>query len=114
MKVSLKTSVVALGYVACVGAVVLLWRAPLLLTLTLFVISVSMLIVLRSKEIAGVYVFVALWGPLTEVVAIANGVWQYELPEFFGIPLWLPFLWGAASIVIVYSYDCLSRYKNKK
>lgn len=114
MKVSLKASAVALGYIASVGAVILLWRAPLLLTLTLFVISVLMLVVLRSKKIALVYVFVAIWGPLTEAVAISAGVWHYELPEFFGLPVWLPFLWGAASIVIVYSYEYLSRYKDKK
>lgn len=114
MKVSLKTNAVALGYIGSVGAVILLWREPFVLTLTLFVISASMLVVLRSKKILAVYLFVAIWGPLTEAIAIGKGVWHYELPDFFGLPFWLPFLWGAASIVIVYSYEYLSRYKDKK
>ena len=114
MKLSLKTASVVLGYIGSVSAVVLLWRESFMLTLTLFVISALMLVVLRSKKITAVYVFVALWGPLTEAIAIAKGVWHYESPDFFGLPLWLPFLWGAASIVITYSYEYLSRFKDKK
>lgn len=114
MKASLKASVVALGYIASVGAVVFLWRESVFLSLLLFVISTLMLCVLRSKKIVSVYLLVATVGPLTEATAVSAGVWRYELPDFFGLPLWLPFLWGAASIVIVYSYECLSYYKNKK
>lgn len=114
MSTKLKVITVVVGYVAAVGAVLFLWRESLLLTLALLTISAFMLFVLRSKRIVGVYLFAMFWGPLTEAIAIAKGVWRYELPEILGFPLWLPFLWGAASIVIVYSYEFLSGYKGKK
>ncbi len=46
------------------------------------------------------YVVGGIGGPIGEIIAIHFGVWQYSNPDFFGIPIWLPFLWGSASVFI--------------
>ena len=39
-------------------------------------------------------------GPVGEIVCIKFGVWSYSNPSFFGIPMWLPFAWGLATVLI--------------
>lgn len=48
------------------------------------------------------YVFVvgAIIGPVIEIIAIYFGVWRYANPTLLGIPMWLPVLYGIASIFI--------------
>ncbi|MES2014651.1 MAG: hypothetical protein V4437_02435 [Patescibacteria group bacterium] len=114
MKVKRNPGVVIVGYVASVLLVLFLWHTPALLAVALFGISALMLFLLKKKEFVVVYILAALFGPFTESLAIHKGVWRYEISNFFGVPVWLPFLWGAASIVIAYSYNALARHGDKK
>jgi len=46
-----------------------------------------------------VYVFGVFFGGLSESFAIlVGGAWTYPLPDFLGIPMWLPLLWGVAAL----------------
>jgi hypothetical protein len=46
------------------------------------------------------FYFVAfILGPIAEVAAIYSGTWTYS-KSFFLIPIWLPFGWGIASLII--------------
>ena len=36
----------------------------------------------------------AVTGPTMEAIIIHFGGWTYSNPSFFGIPVWLPLLWG--------------------
>lgn len=49
-----------------------------------------------------IYFFVtgAIVGPLAEILCINFGAWQYTNPTFLGIPVWLPFAWGLATMLI--------------
>jgi hypothetical protein len=76
------------------------WKEPLLLTFLMVLVSAIMLIVWRKKEDLYLYTIVGLTGALAEAVAIAFGAWTYTLPTAIGIPIWLPFLWGIAGVVI--------------
>ncbi len=40
----------------------------------------------------------ATFGPLAEIIAVHFGVWSYSHATIIGIPLWLPLLWGLASV----------------
>ena len=42
-----------------------------------------------------------LLGTTTEVIATHVGVWKYANPTFLNIPIWLPFGWGFASVLII-------------
>lgn len=72
---------------------------PFLLLLLLCVSILLFLIKLNAEEIL-LYIIVSILGPLAEALSISSGVWNYAKPNLFGIPYWLPFLWGIAGIYI--------------
>lgn len=47
------------------------------------------------------YVAGALIGSVTEIIATKAGIWSYTIPSFLNIPLWLPFAWGFAVVLII-------------
>ncbi|MBU2101363.1 DUF2878 family protein [Patescibacteria group bacterium] len=82
-------------------SVSLLWKSWSLLTLILLVIGVLMLLIEKERNTVLVYIAAGLGGAITEMVAIFFGVWTYTDPAIAGIPIWLPFLWGAAALYIL-------------
>ena len=54
----------------------------------------------HKKEDVLVFVVAAVIGPLGEIVAVYFGAWTYANPTFWGIPIWLPLLWGLAGVFI--------------
>lgn len=51
------------------------------------------------------FLFSGVLGALGEKVAIAGGAWQYPNPQLFGIPIYLPFLWGLTGITGITFYE---------
>ncbi len=47
------------------------------------------------------YIAGAIIGSLTEIIATRAGIWSYTLPTFLNIPVWLPFAWGFAVVLII-------------
>ena len=105
----LSVIVIGLGAVGTLMSVALLWQMPLVLTAVLVLISAFMLFYHKSKSVLFVYVFGFFFGPITEIVAISHGAWSYAAPHLFGVPFWLPFVWGAASITIISAYLYVKR-----
>jgi hypothetical protein len=54
-----------------------------------------------NKEDHVLFVGGAILGPIAEIIATSVGIWQYTIPTFFNIPLWLPFAWGFATVLII-------------
>ena len=79
--------------------VVTLFKIPLLLTLILLILNVSVLFLLKSKVTTLNYLGAFMFGSISEIFAIYFGVWNYSIPSFFGIPIWLPFVWGSAGLL---------------
>jgi hypothetical protein len=55
------------------------------------------------REAPGDWVYVviaAVLGPLAEAVISALGAFDYENPDFAGIPIWLPSLWANGGLLI--------------
>jgi hypothetical protein len=71
-----------------------------LTTALLFVVSAIGLIKWKSKLAIAIFFFGALWGPVSEMLAIKFGVWSYAVPNFFTIPIWLFFVWGDAAVFL--------------
>ncbi|MFH1236315.1 MAG: hypothetical protein V1685_05260 [Parcubacteria group bacterium] len=71
-----------------------------LLTIILILFSVLSNRLWHQKHDIFFYITGAILGPLAEIVCTANGVWRYEHPTFLNIPLWLPFAWGIAAVMI--------------
>lgn len=83
-----------------VASVALLWRNNLILTIILFVESAVALYMWREKADILLFFGGFVGGPTAEVIAINFGGWTYSNPTLLGAPMWLPFLWGLAVLVM--------------
>ncbi|HTE22641.1 MAG TPA: hypothetical protein VK674_06395 [Candidatus Limnocylindria bacterium] len=78
--------------------VVVFWREPLITLLLLMSLGL-VLNAVTGWRLIKVYLITALLGCAAEVICIQAGAWQYGSPQFLGIPIWLPFVWGNASVL---------------
>ena len=78
----------------------MLWRLDSVAALIIAGIGAAMMVRGDRKDWA-LYVVCAILGSLAEMIAIYFGAWKYATPTVFGIPMWLPFVWGNAALYIV-------------
>jgi hypothetical protein len=81
--------------------VVLCWTNNILVTAILITAYWIRYYFWPDKEDLVLYVGGAILGPIAEIIATKVGIWHYTLPTFFNIPLWLPFAWGFAAVLII-------------
>lgn len=75
------------------------WKNVEITTALVILESAAALAIWRGRKYITVYVISAIFGPLAESVSIIFGAWSYGNPTAFGVPLWLPFLWGMAGLL---------------
>ncbi|MFA6096211.1 MAG: DUF2878 family protein [Candidatus Paceibacterota bacterium] len=90
-------------------SVAVMWRSSLMVFAVLLVMAVLMLSIERSKEEVKTFLLCSIFGSIAEYIAISLGAWTYENPDVFNIPIWLPLLWGIASVFIVRVYKNFSK-----
>lgn len=78
----------------------LLWSNNLLLTTVLVASLLVGMKVWYKKYDIHFFIIGAIVGPLAEIVCIYFGTWTYANPSILGIPIWLPIVWGLATIII--------------
>jgi len=76
---------------------ILFYKNNLLATILLLTISIIGLLKWKSWITLILFIFGGIWGPISEIIAIQYGVWEYTLPNFFSVPIWLFILWGMAA-----------------
>jgi len=81
--------------------VVLCWTNNILVTAILIAAYWIRYYFWPDKEDLVLYVGGAILGPIAEIIATKVGIWHYTLPTFLNIPLWLPFAWGFAAVLII-------------
>ena len=81
--------------------VVLCWTNNILVTAILIAAFWIRYYFWPDKEDLVLYSGGAILGPIAEIIATKVGIWHYTLPTFFNIPLWLPFAWGFAAVLII-------------
>jgi hypothetical protein len=77
-----------------------LWRYPLALIALLLVTAAAIFRIRPTASTAVVYLTGFVFGPAAEAVSITTGAWEYDSTFVFGVPVWLPFVWGNAALFI--------------
>ena len=80
------------------------WQEELLLSFLLITMALIKHYLIPIKKEFAIYTASGFIGALAESVVISAGAWQYAETHIFNIPLYLPFLWGAAGTVGVSIY----------
>ena len=88
-------------FVAGTAAIAGLHGHPLLLSTVLLVVAVAVMALWRRKSLV-VYIVGAVAGPVAEMFGVRAGAWKYTAPAFLGIPVWLPFAWGYAVVLVIW------------
>ena len=96
-------SLLARGRVFGVTALIsvcIFWQSPALLTVILMSLSCVVLIGKRNRPDLIVFLTSGALGAIAEILVVAFGAWSYSVPQFLGIPYWLPLAWGLSSLFI--------------
>ena len=95
-----KELLVAFGiYILCVALARFLWHLPIILALCFLLVSIFVLYRWYTRSNLVFYFVAFVLGPGAEAVAVHGGAWEYSKP-FYLIPVWLPFIWGIAALVM--------------
>lgn len=97
-------SIASFFALASLVLVILFYENTALLTLLLFLLSIVGLYIHHTRKFFKVFIFSLFFGAIAEIVAIHFGAWSYAVPDFAGIPYWLPFLWGFAGLYLSFIY----------
>jgi hypothetical protein len=95
-------------YALLVILVAALWNKPVILTVCYGAMSLFALLIWHTKRDLFFYFVAFILGSVGESIAIYFGAWKYSKP-FYLIPLWLPFLWGLAALVVRNMSETLSK-----
>lgn len=96
-------------FTACVLFLILSWRNTLLATVLVLALFLIRDLFWHKKNDYGFFITGALLGTATEIICTQFGIWVYSNPTFLNIPLWLPFAWGLAGLLIVRIAECITK-----
>ncbi len=96
-------------------AAVALWgyKFPYLVFVILVALGAFMIFYKYKKEKLFTFLYIAIFGPIAEGVAIIFGQWNYTFHNLYNIPVWLLPLWGCAGLYIVNVYKEIIRLNKK-
>ena len=78
------------------------------------ILFISLVKLWLDKDAIVYYVLAAVSGPLVEIVCIYFGIWSYTLPQFLGIPIWLPLVWGLFGLFLKKFQDAYVEFRRSK
>ena len=88
-------------YPVGIVCIALLYERTALLAGCIVLLAAVTLLIDRRHGDLWVLLGGAVLGPVAEIVAVACGAWTYRVPDFLGIPLWLPLAWGLGTLLIM-------------
>ncbi|MBU1111411.1 MAG: hypothetical protein ABIG93_02335 [archaeon] len=88
-------------FVLTVVFIVSFWNKNWLIALTLLALYIIGNMFWHKKYDYVYYIAGFVIGPTAEIIAASFGVWTYANPSILNIPIWLPFAWGLAAIMIL-------------
>lgn len=101
-------------FIAGIISITLFFKNNILLTLVLIIVWAIGIGFWHKKDDILFFITGAIIGPIGEIVCIYFGVWKYANPTFLGIPIWLPFAWGLATMLIKRIAETLIKINIKK
>ena len=99
---------------ASIFSIWFLWDNSWLLFFILVILAIIELYIVGSKKLVVAFFIVSIFGPIVEAVAIHNGAWNYVMPNFYNIPVWLIPAWGNAGVISILVYKFFDKYSLSK
>jgi uncharacterized membrane protein YoaT (DUF817 family) len=96
--------------VLCLLLVSQFWQVPSILFVLLAINALMLIIMGKPRHDATLFILAGIWGAGAEMVGIYFGAWSYPMPNIFGIPFWLPLVWGTAGVFLMRLSDAIKEY----
>lgn len=85
-----------------------LWNYVLIFSICLMILAYIKHKIYPIKKELLWYLLICIGGAVVEIILVNIGHgWNYENPDFLGIPFWIPFFWGLVGTTAVVLYDGL-------
>lgn len=100
LKSILKLIYELLFFFGVIATVSFFWKNNLLLLMILLGELLLAFTLWHQKHDFMYCIVAGILGPIGEVISVQFGVGSYSNPTFLGIPIWLPVLWGLATVML--------------
>lgn len=90
------------------------WSAVPFIHVAIACIAVIGLALFHTKDDIIFFAGGVLLDGLGEISAVHFGVWNYAIPDIWGIPLWIPIIWGASFMLIRRIRNSIFRLMNRR
>jgi uncharacterized membrane protein YoaT (DUF817 family) len=98
--------------ILCVFIIAFMWSDNALLSIvSLAGCSIALYIWHRERSELLLFITGAVIGPTVEIICIHYGAWSYSNPSFWGIPLWLPIVWGYVAVYLKRVHESLLKLR---
>jgi len=94
-------------YFAAILITSLFWKNNNLVFFLLGLLWLIAILLWHDKYDFIAFIIAAVLGPIAEIICIRFGVWSYANSSLFGIPIWLPLLWGFAVVMLRRIFETL-------
>lgn len=95
-----KSHIRLLIFIATLVVVAVLHKYQFLVFFVLAMLGFLLLYIDNFRYIKS-YIAIAIAGPASEILCIYGGAWTYASPDIFGVPVWLPLVWGNCGICLI-------------
>jgi hypothetical protein len=83
-----------------ISIVIIFYKNIMITSVLLLILTIIGLLKWKSKLTIIIFIFGAIGGSISEMIAINYGVWNYSIINFLNIPFWLILVWGNATAFI--------------
>ncbi len=101
-------------FVAGLIAITQFYETNTLLTMILILLWFIGIKAWHTRQDIFFFIAGAVIGTIAEVICVNFGVWQYANPTYLGVPIWIPFAWGIATMMITRTGRTLVKLEKKK
>lgn len=95
--------------IVAAAAIIALWKMPFLLAAALVLLAwVKHMLFPLKWELIWFLVIAGMGAYAESLIIRTSGVWTYTNPQFWGIPIWLPMIWGLAATGVLTAYSAVT------
>jgi hypothetical protein len=82
-----------------VSSIIFLWQSNLFLLTAVIIQCLVILWFWHERYDVTFFVVISVFGTIAEGAFVRSGIWQYNNPTFYGIPLWFPVAFGTTALI---------------
>jgi len=88
-----------LAFTTLIGSIIIFWQNNLVLLTAVLIQCLVALWYWHERYDITFFLVISVFGTVAEGVFVRSGIWQYNNPTLYGVPLWFPFAFGTTDLI---------------